>query len=243
MQEKRMEDEIEIDLRELVGVILHWFWLIAICATVAGVAGFVVSKFMMTPKYDSTTKIIVLSKSDEGSLIYSDLQISSQLVKDYPELIKSRSVLETVINNCGLKGGYGALYSRVAVSSSSDSRIIAITVKDEDPAMAKKIADEVRSIAAEKIKAVMDIEAVNVVDEASLPTSPSEPSVVKFTLIAFILGGFACAGVIIVRFLLDDTIKVADDIEKYLGLSSLGMIPDGSVKEKKSKKSRKSIKK
>lgn len=237
MQETtRMEDEIEIDLRELFGVILHWFWLIAVCAVVAGVAGFIVSKFAMTPKYESTTKIIVLNKSNESSMSYSDFQLSSQLVKDYPDIIKSRTVLETIIDDCDLDDTYKQLYNRVTISSSSDSRIIGITVKDEDPAKAKEIADKVRDVAAERIVEIMDIEAVNMVDEANLPKSPSEPSVTKITLIAAILGGFACAGVVIVRYLLDDTIKVSEDIEKYLGISSLGMIPDGAVKEKKSKK-------
>ncbi len=235
MQEKRLEDEIEIDLRELVGVVLHWFWLIAICAIVAGVIGFAVSKFAMTPMYDSTTKIIVLSKSNESSLAYSDLQISSQLVNDYPDLIKSRYVLETVIENCGLDEGYGSLYNRVTVSSSTNSRIISITVKDADPYRAKEIADEIREVSAVRITEITDIEAVNMVDEANLPKQPSEPSVTKITLLAFILGGFACAGVVVVRYLLDDTIKTADDIERYLGLSSLGLIPDGATKGKSRK--------
>ena len=237
MQENtRMEDEIEIDLRELFGVILHWFWLIAICAVVAGVAGFMISKFGMTPKYDSTTKILVLSKNVGSSGIYNDLQISSQLVKDYPDIIKSRSVLEQVIKDCDLSDSYKELYNRVTVSSSSDSRIISITVKDEAPDKAKEIADSVREVASTRIKTIMDIEAVNMVDSANLPANPSEPSVIKITLIAAILGGFACAGVVVVRFLLDDTIKISEDIEKYLGLSSLGMIPDGAIKDKKSKK-------
>ncbi len=237
MQENtRMEDEIEIDLRELFGVILHWFWMIAICAVVAGVAGFAISKFGMTPKYDSTTKIFVLSSKDEGTVTVTDMQLGSQLVKDYPDIIKSRSVLEQVIVNCNLTNTYKQLYDRVSVASSSDSRIISITVKDESPEKAKEIADDVREVAANRIKEVMSIEAVNTVDVANLPANPSEPSVIKITLIAAILGGFACAGIVVVRFLLDDTIRVSEDIEKYLGLSSLGMIPDGAIKEKKSKK-------
>ncbi len=237
MQETtRMEDEIEIDLRELIGVVLHWFWLIAICTAVAGMVGFFISKFAMTPKYESTTKVLVLTNNDGASLTTSSMQLGSQLVKDYPDIIKSRSVLEHVIDICDLDDTYKQLYDRATVTTSSDSRIISITVKDANPDKAKEIADQIREVAAEKIKEVMKIEAVNTVDEANLPKAPSEPSVIKITLIAAILGGFACAGFVVVRFLLDDTIKITEDIEKYLGLSSLGMIPDGAVKEKKSKK-------
>lgn len=238
MQEKRMQDEFEIDLRELWGILLHWLWLIIICAVLAGAAGFAVSRFLMTPIYNSTTKIIVLSKDDDSGLEYSDLQLSTQLGNDYPEIIKSRHVLEQVIENCNLNTSYAALYNRVTITSSTSSRIISITVKDEQPDKAKEIADEIREVAAVRIKEIMNIEAVNMVDAAYLPKSPSSPSVIKYTLIAFILGGIACAGILVVRYLLDDTIKTTEDIEKYLELSALGMIPDGehTGKTKKKKK-------
>lgn len=39
-------------------------------------------------------------------------------------------------------------------------------------------------------------------------------------------GMILCAGVIVVRTIMDDTIKSEEDIEKYLGLSTLSVIPD-----------------
>ena len=66
---------------------------------------------------------------------------------------------------------YEGLSSRVAVTIPADTRIISITVTDEDPAMAQFLADDVRKAASAHIKNVMDIQAVNVVDEANMPKS------------------------------------------------------------------------
>lgn len=219
------DDIIEIDLKEIFAVLMSRLWLIMLCGILVGAIGFGYSYFMITPQYQSTTKVYILTKQNGDNVTYSDLQMGTTLTKDYKELIKSRSVLETVIKRCELDEKYSSLAGRVFVEPVSDTRIIAITVEDPNPVAAKFIADEIRKVAAKHIKSVMDIEAVNVVDEANLPRNPASPSVSKWTILGVVLGMFACIGVIMLKYLLDDTIKSSEDVEKYLGLSTLAMIP------------------
>ncbi len=230
MQNVENNDVVEIDLMEIFGLMLHRLWLIILCAVAAGYA---VSRFVLTEEYESTTRIYVLNRQNDDTLTYTDVQLGTQLTKDFREIIKSRYVLEQVIDICGLADSSGSLASRVSVDTQTDTRIVTITVTDTDPARAQYIANELREAAAERIKSVMDIQAVNVVDEANLPTFPSAPSVTKWTAIGFLLGAFLCMAVVLIQFLLDDTIKTSDDIEKYLGLSTLGMIPMREEKEGK----------
>lgn len=225
MQNTNSEDVIEIDLQEIVGLLIHWLWLILACGLLTGAVGFFLSAFVITPQYESTTKVYILNKQDNSTLTYSDVQLGSQLTKDYAQLIQSRDVLESVIETFALKEGYEALLARVQVETPSDTRIIAITVTDDDPAMAQLLADEIRKVASEHIKNVTDIEAVNVAEGANLPESPSSPSILKWTLVGMLIGIFLCAMVLVIRFLLDDTVKTSEDVEKYLGLSTLAMIP------------------
>lgn len=240
MQNVQNEDVVEIDLQELFGLIVHWLWLIILCGIATGILGFVISYFAITPQYESTTKVYILNKQNSNTLTYSDVQLGTQLTKDYAQLIKSRTVLEQVITTCGLEEGYNAFTERVSVETLTDTRIIAITVTDPDPAMAQILANEICKVASKHIKSVMDIQAVNVADEANLPTSPASPSIAKWTALGLLLGAFLCAMVIIVRFLLDDTIKTSEDIERYLELSTLAMIPiiEAPDKNKKKKGSR-----
>lgn len=218
-------DVVEIDLGEILSLLWHKAWMIAICAVIVAVAGFCVSNFLVAEQFESTTKVYILNKQDNSTITYSDVQLGSQLTKDYAQLIKSRTVLEGVITDCELNESYESLTGRVAVTIPTDTRIISITVTDEDPAMAQFLADEVRKAASAHIKNVMDIQAVNVVDEANMPEHPASPSVMKWTALGFLIGAFLCAAIILVHFMLDDTIKTSDDVERYLGLSTLGMIP------------------
>lgn len=234
-------DVIEIDLMEIVGLLWHRAWIIILCMILGAAIGFGISNYVLTEQFESTTKVYILNKNDSSTITYSDVQLGSQLTKDYAELIKSRYVLEQVIEKCSLNETYKEFSERISVQIPSDTRIIAITVTDPVPANAQILANEIRKAAAEHIKNVMDIQAVNVVDEANLPATPASPSVLKWTAIAALLGAFLCAAVVLVHFMLDDTVKTSDDVEKYLGLSTLGMIPirEDAEHAKKGRKGRK----
>ena len=146
MQEKSKETEnIEIDLREIFGVLIHRLWIIVVAALVCGAVAFMYSFFVITPQYESTTKVYILNKQNaSGSVTYSDVQLSSTLSKDYEQLVTSRYVIEGVINDLKLDETYESLVKRVSASNATDTRIIAITVTDPEPEQAQKIANSVR---------------------------------------------------------------------------------------------------
>lgn len=231
-------DEIEIELQELILVILNKFWVIFFTGVILGLLGFILSKFVLTPQYESITKIYVLSKQNEANITYSDLQMGSQLTKDYQELIVSRPVLENVIIEQGLDEEYTQLKKKIDVTIPSDTRIISITVTDESPYEAMNIANSIREYSADQIAKVMDIKAVNVVEEASLPTTPASPNIMKSTLIGVLIGIVLATALVAFRFIVDDTIKNQDDIEKRLGLSTLAVIPLQNTKSSKKKRKR-----
>ncbi len=220
------ENEKEIDLREIAGYLLHWLWLILVIGLLFAAGAFAYSSFILKPQYVSTTKVYVLNRNNQSdNLTYADTQLSTLLTKDFKELIISRFVLETVIEELGLEESYEQLAGKISVSNTSDTRIIGISVEDYDPARAQYIANAVREVAAIHIRAVMDIEAVNVVDEANLPTVPSKPSKKKITGLGFLIGVALISGILVLRFFLDDSITSSEDVEKYLGITTLAVIP------------------
>lgn len=229
-------DEIEIDIMEIIMVLMRWIWAIGLAALIGGLMMLVISKFFITPTYNSTTRIVVLNTDNSDTLTYTDLQVGTQLTSDYSELITSRYVVESVIETFNLDVTYEEFVENVAVSTPSNTRIIDITLTDTDPLKAKEMVDELRNVAAQRIVEVMNIEAVNVVDEGNVPTKKAAPSVGKYTLIGILAGGFLAVAVVLVLYLLDDTIKSSEDIEKYLHLSTLGLIPIIETEEESKKK-------
>lgn len=239
MENQRANDEIEIDLLEVLGVLLRKSWLIIGLGVLGALLCFVLSRFVLTPVYESTTKIYILNKNESSAVTYSDVQMGTQLTKDYAELISSRYVLEKVSLELNLPFDYRELLHKVTVITPTDTRIVSITVEDTNPEQAMNIANRIREVAGEHIQNVMDIEAVNVVETANMPTEKSGPSVVKWTLAGGFAGCFLMGLIILIQYLLDDTIKTAEDVERYLGLSTLALIP-AAMEESDGKKKRKS---
>ena len=239
----KRDDLIEINLGELFSVLLGRAFLIISAGIFFGLAGLFVSKFVIHPVYDSTTKIYILNKEENQTVTYSDVQISTQLTQDYAELIKSRYVIEEVIQRLNLIDvDYEDLSKVLKVDTPSDTRIVAITARNEDPLMAMQIANCIREVASEHITNVMDIDAINVAETANVPTQKSGPSVTRWTIIAGFLGAVLVAFFVILEYLLDDTIKSNDDVERYLGLSTLALVPlttEETDKKKAKKKSKK----
>jgi len=233
------KDVIEIDLWEIISLLFSRFWIILGALMIAAIGAFFVSQFMITPTYKSTTQIAVLSRQSGDNVTLSDMQLSGQLTRDYVVLIKSRFVLEQVIEKLGLSDNYNELSSQIAVTTQSDSRIVSITVTDTIPIRARDIADAVRDASSEHIRNVMNVEAVNIAEFANLPTTKSAPNVTLYTLIGGLAGALLAVAVILFRFFLDDSLKTSDDVERYLELSTLAMIP---VMEDDKKKKKKGIK-
>lgn len=241
MENQRNNDEIEIDLLELCSLLFSRVWLILAATFFCAIFCFAVSKFLITPFYESVTKIYILNKTDNASVTYSDVQMGTQLTKDYAELISSRYVLEEVMQKLSLDVEYKELLDKVSVDTPADTRIVSITVEDTDPVQAMNIANCIREVASSHIQNVMDIEAVNVVESANMPMEKAGPSCMKWTLIGGLLGCFLICAVILVQYLMDDTIKSSEDVEKYLGLSTLALIPvaEDTAESKKKKKKKK----
>lgn len=244
MEQQNLQDntDIEIDVLELFHVLLNKFWIILLAGIIAALAFVGGTILFITPQYQSTTKMYVLSKQDNNTITQQDMQTSLSLTKDYAELIKSRTVTEGVIAQLNLDLTHEQLLGKVSVDSATDTRILSITVTDPDPYEACKIANAIRDVAANHIKNVMDIDAVNVVETANIPDQKSSPNISKNGVIGGLLGVLLSVAIILIAYISNDTIKTQEDVERYLGLSMLGTIPltaaDRKNKKKKQKRAR-----
>ncbi len=135
-----------------------------------------------------------------------------------------------LIQRLGLPYSYKALSKMISVSNPSNTRILYITATSTDPEEAKSIADTYAEVAREFIATTMDTREPNMFEEALRPTSPSSPSKSRNVLVGFMMGFVVACGIITVRYLMDDKIHSSEDVEKYLGIPTLGMLPMQQVK-------------
>ena len=222
-----MEND-SVDLRQLMNIILKRLWLIIILPIVAAAASAYWTFFVLDPVYEANTTLFILNRQQdpELALAYSDIMVGQLLVKDYRELVKSRVVTSAVIKRMQLDGiSPDGLAAKISVNSRNDTRIIEIRVRDKDPRMAGKLADAVAEEFKVKIRELMKVENVDVIDKAQIPSAPTGPRTLVNIAAALFLGLFAAAGLAFIMDYLDDTVKTAEDIESQMDLPVLGTIP------------------
>ncbi len=216
---------IEIDVLYLLRKLWSRKFFIIFIALVVGTVALLGSVFLIKPKYTSTTRIYVVSRTADN-ITNQDLQAGSYLVKDYQEVITSNEVLSSVIDKEKLSLTPNELSSMISVTIPADTRVISISVEDDNAQEATTIANTVREVAAEKIKAVTKVDDVTTLEAAEVPKEPSSPNIKRNTLIGVIAGGVLAVISIIILEVLDDRVRRPEDIEDVLGLPLLGIVPD-----------------
>lgn len=219
------KERIEIDLLDLFFVFKKKILYILAACVLFAIAGGCFTHFLMDDEYTAKTRMYVLSRSSDSELSSSDYNLANFMIKDYQVLITGENVTREVIEKLELPMTVGQLSGKISVSAIDNTRVLQIVVVDTEPERAAAIANCVREVSSAQIKAIMDVDAVNLVYEAEVPTHKSGPSMTKNIISATIIGFMLSVLTIVVIHLVDDTIQTDEDVTRYLGLSTLGVIP------------------
>lgn len=221
----RENEEIEIDLLELLYALKKKIVVIILAALLgAGIFG-AYSFLIAKPVYQSTAKIYILTQSTSLTS-FADIQISSSLAKDYEEMIFSRPVVLQVKQNLDLDYDYEEIKSRMSINNPADTRCLNISCRSTDMQEACDMANEFASVSKRQIADIMDTDEPTIFENAVVNEDPVEPEKAKNIAIGFLLGLIIACAIVIVRYMMNDSLKSEDDIERYLGLNTLASIPN-----------------
>lgn len=234
-------EEIEIDLLQLWNAVRHRIWLVLLAGFVVADIAFAITKFLITPMYSSSATMLVVTKETTLSSL-ADLQLGSQLTNDYEILISSRPVLQETIEELNLDTDYKHLRNTITISNPNDSRMLIISTLQADPELAKSVVDTVAGISSEYIAEKMEVTAPKIIEEGEVPLTQSSPSLLRNTAIGGLLGILAAVFLICVAVILNDSIQTEDDIERYLQLPVLAVVPDKNGNTRKSADRKKAAK-
>ena len=220
--------EETVDLREYFGIVKKRFWIVALITIIAVVVSGVISFFMLNPVYEAKSTLIVnTEKNEETQMITGDqFNVTQKLAVTYGEIIKSRSVLDDVIKNLKLENTYESLSGQITVSPVKDTQIISISVQDTNKEKARDIANEIPKVFKKEAKRITKANDIQVIDKAILPQNPIKPNKMMNITIAAVLGAMIGLFVVFLIEYLDNKLKTPQDIEKHLGLSVLGVVPN-----------------
>ena len=222
--QSRQDDEIEIDLKEIFYLLLsHWksiFLAMLIGAAIFGAY----HTFLLKSSYQADASIYITST--DSMISFSDLQLSAALTDDYANIIKSRTVLNRVIDELDLNLNYRQLGALISVDNPDSTHIVDIKVTCDDPELSRNITNALMNISVDQIYQVIGSGEPTVIDYAMAEAVQDvTPSLKKYLMIGALLGALIVCAIVVLRMLTDTTLKTVDDIDRYLHLPVLAAVP------------------
>lgn len=217
--------EIEIDLGKLLRSILSKLWLVVLVGLLAALGAYYYTSEMVTPTYSSTARVYIQNSQTIQSSA-SDLQSATTLKEDFQVLVKSDEVYRQVLESMGENGAnYKSLRGKISLDNNT-TRFVDITVSDPDPVRAKKLADATAYVSRIKAKEILGVQDVAIMQLGSVSTSPSSPNMSQNIILGAVAGMLAVCAIIALVSLFNNKLTTVEDVEKYLGITVLGSIPD-----------------
>lgn len=223
-----MENEIEI--KKLIQIFIDRKIGIIIIILLCTILGFVYTTYFVSPVYQATATAILTSNAEtddgNGSLTQTEVNLNNSLLSTYSSIATSDTVISTVIRNLGLSvENIEGFKKNISVTSETNNQVIRISVENDNPELAAKIANEIRTVFSQKVTELYDMENIKPLDDAKVPNEPSNINHIRDIIMFFAIGIVVAAIYAIIANLLDNTVKSSSDIEKAIGINVIAEIP------------------
>ena len=222
-----MENYEDIDIKRILGIIFSKKLIIALIILLSITLGYVYSYYYKTPEYKSSVKILLVADESKVNkeLTQTDLSINSSLISTYSSIAKSTNVIQNAIENLNLDISVANLQKNIEVTPIDKTQFLKITVQNENPEVAKNIANEIAKVFTAKIKEIYNLDNISIVDEAEIASQPCNVNHKKDLIMFAAVGVFLSAILVIAVYIFDDTIKDEKDIERNIKLKNIGTLP------------------
>lgn len=204
--------------------------ILGLCLT-GLLVSWLITHYLITPQYTSSTKILV-NYTQSGEVIQqSDIDINLQMINTYKDIIENSIILDEVRADLNMDIGDGQLLEKIEITTSENSQVFGIFVTDDSPVQASNIANSIATTFQNNISEIMNIENVTIISEAVPITNAVSPNVMLNLAVGVLLGFIVSIVKIFIGEYTDNTIKSEDFVINELEWLNLGEINELTEKE------------
>lgn len=138
-----------MELREYVGLLRKWLWLVILCIVIAGAATYFISK-RTTPIYEASATLRVNQANSNPAVntAYADVLTSERLARTYASLLTARPVLEETARRVGIEPK--SLATAVTVTTVRDTLLLQVKVEGPNPTLIADVANVLPQVFIDK---------------------------------------------------------------------------------------------
>ncbi|MGL5414448.1 MAG: YveK family protein [Clostridium sp.] len=222
-----MEDNININ--DLIEIIKRKWKIVAITTAIFVIIAIILSFFIIKPKYETNVKLFIgkgVSKHSSETYDNNEVMMYQNLLDTYANVIQTQDLVSDALQNINVNLKPEEVLKNLNVTPVANTQILEISYRDTNRERAVNVIDSITKQFIKKSKVLIPNGNVQVLETASYPKGAVSPHKKINILIGFILG--VAVGIMIVFILeaLDNTFKVADELEKKIGVPVIGIITE-----------------
>ena len=230
-------EEMEIDISRVFRTVWDRIWLVALVTVLSGAIVLAASFFLITPRYQASAKFYVNNNSrmpgdSASSMSSGDLSTSRNLVDSYMVILNTKETILDVIAHTKSDLSFEDIKDMIDARAVNETEIFEVTITSTDPQEALQLADAFSKILPDRISTIIDGTSAKVVETAILPVTPSSPNYIMNAVIGALFGFTLIAAIIVLREIVDVTIREEDDISQCCKHPILAAVPDMTAPSK-----------
>ena len=226
----------EINIKDLLSYLKKYIFIIVLVAAFFLIEVIIYDKNIKTPMYSSSTTLVLTQATENTNMnttiTQNDININQKLVKTYGQIIKSKLVLQQVIDNLKLDYTVGELSGKISVQSVQDTEILRISVKDKDRKKTAIIANEVAEVFSKEVAQIYQLNNISIIDKASVPTGVCNNTLKRDMVLAVFAAVALTVGVLFIIYYFDDSVKLSDNLEEEINMPIVAKIFKSEIKAK-----------
>jgi len=220
-----------MELKYIFKLFVKWLWLIVLVPAIAGAGAYYVSVYKTVPVYEAKATMYIYNSLSDARItaVYGDITSAQNAIRNYGEIIKSKSAINEALDRLNLKQYSAGRFSGniSVVFSEKNSFVVGINVKDVNPKLASDMANKLSEIFVDKTDMLMKMSIIKILDKAEIPIYSTNDKTKKNVGVAIMAGIIFCVVIIfIVEYAESVIIKDGKDVQKYLELPILAAIPN-----------------
>ena len=247
-----MEQQKEMSIQELLGILLGHLRMIIVVTILAGIASYSYAKFVLPLQYTSSIKIYVTNNNlsdtnDINQINAQDLNTARSLATTYIVILDDAMMYEAISNRLlkdykeeDLKNYFTIAHDEngeayipsnqikrlINISAVNNTEVLQVTVTSQVPKFSADICTYISKLAPQIIKRTTKAGSVETVSPAKVPTAPSGPNIPRYLLLGMVAGFAVAVGIALISSFLDNTVKSGEELRDRFGVPVLAEIPD-----------------
>ena len=229
-----MELPVEITLKNLVDWIIKGLAFILIVAFLFGAAFFAATKYFIAPTYRTSVKFYASSSVNSAQMLNYYRSVAPQYIEFLNVSEFYEKVSKDILSDTGTEISPKAIAGYLSFSSIiEETSSFFVSVTTTDPTLTYNVALSIAKMAPKQIDTFENVGSLEVLSYPTMPTSPVGPNATRNAILGFLVGFVLSAILVILREVLDNRIKTAEEITEMFHLPVFGIVPDFGTSEKK----------